>query len=196
MTTTLARLRPTGRQDQLRRQLVELVLAEGFAHLTVDDYAARLRCSKRTLYTLATSKEQLATLSVREFFRAATSQVEAALARLRTPATRLTGYLDAIAAALQPASVEFLTDVTDFGPTRELYQVNTDRAAARVAELINDGVRAKAFRTVSAAFVGDLVASTMRRILSGEVSRATGLTDAQCYAELSTLVMTALRRKR
>lgn len=196
MTTIPARRRRTGRQDQLREQLVELVLAEGFAHLTVDDYAARLRCSKRTLYALADSKEQLATLAVREFFRTATVEVEQTLAKLRTPTTRLTGYLAAIAAALRPASAEFLADVSDFGPARELYQFNTDRAAARVEELINDGVRAKAFRTVSATFVGDLVASTMRRILAGEVSRSTGLSDAECYSELSTLVLTALRRRR
>ena len=49
----------TRRQTDLREALVELVLAQGFRHLTMDDFAAQLGCSKRTLYALADSKEQL-----------------------------------------------------------------------------------------------------------------------------------------
>ena len=49
----------TARRAELFDQLVALLLSEGFAHLTLDEIAARLRCSKSTLYTLAGSKEQL-----------------------------------------------------------------------------------------------------------------------------------------
>ena len=45
--------RGAARRDELSDALVALLLAEGFAHLTLDDVAARLRCSKRTLYALA-----------------------------------------------------------------------------------------------------------------------------------------------
>ena len=69
------------RREQLFDALVELLLAEGFAHLTLDDLAARLRCSKRTLYALAGSKEQLVRAAVVHFFRGATARVEAAVAR-------------------------------------------------------------------------------------------------------------------
>jgi AcrR family transcriptional regulator len=97
----------TRRQIHLRDELVDLVLAEGFRHLTVDDIAGRLACSKRTLYALADSKEQLATLAVRQFFRRSTEQVEAAIARTRSPARRVARYLEAVAAALEPASRPF-----------------------------------------------------------------------------------------
>ena len=53
----------TDRQADLRARLVDLVVAEGFRHLTVDQVAARLNCSKRSLYALAASKEQLAVLA-------------------------------------------------------------------------------------------------------------------------------------
>lgn len=184
----------TTRQRQLVDELVDLFLAEGFSHLTLDDLAARLGCSKRTLYALADSKEQLAVRTVRSFFRRSTDQVEAAIARTRSPARRLTRYLEAVAEALRPAGSQFRRDLARTAATREVYDQNTVAAAARVRELIDEGIRAGAFRDVSAVFVGEVVTATMRRITSGEIGRATELDDAEAYAELARLVVAALRR--
>lgn len=186
--------RITTRQRELVTELVELFVAEGFAHLTLDDLAARLGCSKRTLYALADSKEQLEVRTVRFFFKRATEQVEAAIARTRSPAIRVTRYLEAVAEALRPAGPAFRRDLDRTAATREVYEQNTVAAAARVRELIDAGIRAGAFRNVSAVFVGEVVTATMRRITSGEIGRATGLDDAAAYAELARLVVAAIRR--
>jgi AcrR family transcriptional regulator len=179
----------TPRQQELRDALVDLVLAEGFRHLGVDEVAARLSCSKRTLYALAGSREQLATLAVREFFRRATEQVEEALVRVRGPAQRVSAYLTAVAAALAPASRAFHDDVARFAPAHEIYERNTEAAARRVRELLEEGRRAGAFRATPTAFIAEVVTSTMRRISSGEIEQATGMTDAEAYAELGRLVL-------
>ena len=117
--------RLTSRQRQLVGELLGLFLAEGFSRLTLDDIAARLGCSKRTLYTLADSKEQLAVRTVRYFFKQSTEQVETAIAHARSPAARVTRYLEAVAAALRPASAQFLSDVDRQAATREVYEQNT-----------------------------------------------------------------------
>lgn len=70
----------TARRLALFDALVALILDEGFAHLTLDDLAARLHCSKSTLYRLADSKEQLVRAATVHFFRGATEQVEASVA--------------------------------------------------------------------------------------------------------------------
>ena len=62
----------TRRRTELFDALIALFLDEGFAHLTLDDIAGRLRCSKSTLYTLAGSKEQLVRAATVQFFRQAT----------------------------------------------------------------------------------------------------------------------------
>ena len=186
--------RLTTRQRQLVDELVDLFLAEGFARLTLDEVAARLGCSKRTLYALADSKEQLAVRAVRFFFRRSTDQVESAIARTRSPAAKVTRYLEAVAEALRPAGEEFRRDLAQTAATREVYEQNTAAAAGRVRQLIDEGIRAGAFRPVSAALVGEVVTATMRRITSGEIGRATGLDDAQAYAELARLVVAAVRR--
>ena len=184
----------TTRQRQLCDELVDLFLVEGFVRLTLDEVAARLGCSKRTLYALADSKEQLAVRAVRFFFRRSTDQVESAIARTRSPAAKVTRYLEAVAEALRPAGEEFRRDLAQTAATREVYEQNTAAAAGRVRQLIDEGIRAGAFRPVSAALVGEVVTATMRRITSGEIGRATGLDDAQAYAELARLVVAAVRR--
>lgn len=184
----------TRRQSQLESALVRVVLAEGFAHLTVDELAERLGCSKRTLYALAPSREQLLTRTVRVFFRDAAEQVEDSVRRTRSPARRLTGYLEAVADALAPASRAFLADVAAFAPAAEIYELNTQLATERVRELISEGIAGGAFRDVPALFVAEVVASTMRRIGTGELQRATGLSDAEAYSQLAEVAVAALRR--
>ncbi len=194
MVATSFEPRLTSRQTHLRDALVDLVLVQGFSHLTMDDFAAQLNCSKRTLYALASSKEQLAVLAVRHFFKRATEQVDAAIVRTRAPANRVTRYLEAVAEALRPASRAFRDDLASFRPATEIYEQNTLTAARRVGELIDEGTRAGAFRRVHAAFVSEVVTATMRRITSGEIAGATGLSDAEAYSELADLVVAAIRR--
>lgn len=78
----------TRRRAALFDDLLALLLAEGFAHLSVADLAGRLRCSKTTIYTLADSKEQLVTKTVTHFFRVATEHVEARVAAATSHARR------------------------------------------------------------------------------------------------------------
>ncbi|HJY47004.1 MAG TPA: TetR/AcrR family transcriptional regulator [Propionibacteriaceae bacterium] len=194
MVAVLPERRLTHRQQHLRDALVDLVLEQGFSHRTMDQFAALLNCSKRTLYALASSKEQLAVLAVRHFFKRATEQVEAAIARTRAPANRVTRYLEAVAEALRPASRAFRDDIAHFRPATEIYEQNTLAAAQRVRELIDEGTEAGAFRRVHAAFVAEVVTATMRRITSGEIAATTGLSDAEAYSELAELVVAAIRR--
>ena len=145
--------RLTSRQLHLRDALVDLVLAQGFSHLTMDDFAAQLNCSKRTLYALAASKEQIAVLAVRQFFSAPPSRWRRRSHAPGRRRSRVTRYLEAVAEALRPASRAFRDDLADFRPAAEIYEQNTLAAARRVRELIEEGTRAGAFRQVPAAFV-------------------------------------------
>lgn len=183
----------TRRREALFDDLLALLLTEGFAQLGVADLAARLRCSKSTLYTLAGSKEQLVIMTVTHFFRIATEQVEATVAEVDTAPARVITYLVAVGDALAPASAAFMADLHAFAPTRELYERNTAAAARRVQEIITDGVAVGAFRDVDAAFAADLAASMMSRIQRREVAAATGLDDAAAYRQLASILMTGIR---
>ena len=184
--------RGAARREELFDALVALLLAEGFAHLTLDDIAARLRCSKRTLYALAGSKEQLVRAAVVHFFRGATERVEAAVAARDGAAERVGAYLRAVATELAPASARFFDDVAAFPPAAEVYERNTRAAAHRVQQLVADGVESGAFRNVHTAFVADVVTAVMVRIQQRQVATSTGLDDAEAYARLAELLLHGL----
>ncbi|MCU7821083.1 TetR/AcrR family transcriptional regulator [Kitasatospora sp. DSM 101779] len=186
--------RGAARRTELFEELTALLIAEGFAQLTLDDLAARLRCSKRTLYGLAGSKEQLVRAAVVHFFRRATVRVEAALAAETDPARRLAAYLRAVAGELSPVSARFFDDVAAFDPAAEVYERNTRAAARRVQELIDEGVADGAFREVHVAFAADVITSVMVRIQQRQVAAATGLADADAYAHLAELLLHGLAR--
>lgn len=185
---------PPDRRDALLDDLVELFLAEGFRHFTLADLAARLRCSKSTLYELGHSKEQLTVNVIVRFFRRATARVEERTAAVAEPGERIATYLRAVADELRPASSAFAHDLGAHPAARAAYEKNTRIAARRVAELLSEGVAEDAFRAVHAAFVADVVATTMTRIQSGEIHRTTGLPDADAYDELAALVLEGVRQ--
>jgi AcrR family transcriptional regulator len=178
----------TRRRTELFDALTALFLAEGFAHLTLDEIAARLRCSKSTLYTLADSKEQLVRAATVHFFRSATESVEARVAVVSGARDRIAAYLSAVGAALDPASDRFMADLDAFAPARDIYEKNTRIAARRVQELIAEGVAAGEFRDVHAAFAADLVTTVMVRIQQRVVRDNTGLDDARAYRELAAIL--------
>jgi AcrR family transcriptional regulator len=186
--------RGAARHSELFDALVALLLAEGFAHLTLDDLAARLRCSKRTLYALAGSKEQLVRAAVVHFFERATTHVEAAVAAEREPAHRLAAYLGAVAGELAPASPRFMDDLAAFPPAAEVYAHNTRAAARRVGDLIAEGVDAGAFRDVPVPFAAEVITSTMVAVQQRRIATATGLADAEAYEALAALLLHGLAR--
>src|SRR3569833_819384 len=112
----------TRRRGELFDSLLALFLAEGFAHLTLDDIAARLRCSKGTLYTLAGSKEQLVHAVTVHFFRRATDDEERRVVEVSGTRERITAYLTAVGAAHEETTERNKADLDAFPPARAVYE--------------------------------------------------------------------------
>lgn len=184
----------TKRRLELFDGLVRLFLAEGFSHLTLDEIAARLHCSKSTLYTLAGSKEKLVRSATVHFFRGATDEVETRIADVPGARERIIGYLEAVGAALAPASDRFMADLDAFPPAREVYAQNTRLAAERVHQLIDEGVAGGEFRAVHAALAADIAATMMERIQQRGVRASTGLDDAHAYRELAVILTAGISK--
>ena len=180
------------RRAQLLDRLRDLFLAEGFAHFTLDELAARLHCSKSTLYTLADSKEQLAVRVVGHYFKGATSAIERNVAEHADVRDRVRAYLDGAAEALRPASREFSDDMARKLATRATYEANARAAAEQIRSYIGEGVRQGVFREVDAALVAEMVGLTITGIQRGEIGERTGLSDAEAFAALSQFLIGGL----
>src|SRR5947209_20566514 len=95
--------RPRGwsdRQLEILDVLQALFLAEGFRHLTIADLVDRLHCSRRTLYSLAPSKEELVLVVIGRLLNDMGLEARAQAAAHDDPG-------DAIAAYLQTAITTF-----------------------------------------------------------------------------------------
>ncbi len=182
----------TARQVDLLNRLVDLMASEGFSKFTLDDLADRMRCSKTTLYQLASSKQELVVEVVKQYFRVAVEAVESRVAEVSDPPARVVAYLAAVGEYLQPLSRAFMEDMSRFEPAAAVYRQNTAAAADRIRTLIAEGIDSGAFRKVHAAFMGEMVAATMFEIQRGEVFERLDLTDSEAYAELASLVINAL----
>lgn len=189
---TAARTRRTARQQQLLDRLVDLCEAEGFAGFTLDELTVRLGCSKTTLYSLAGSKQDLAVEVVRASFRRATDLVETRLAGVEGAGPRIGTYLRAVADRLQSLSAVFLADIAAYEATDAVYRRNTEAAADRIRQLVNEGVASGELRPVHAGFVAEMVAATMFDIQRGRLFERLELSDAEAYAELADFVVQAL----
>jgi AcrR family transcriptional regulator len=174
--------------------LIDLFLESGFLRFSLEELAAKLRCSKSSLYLVAPSKEQLFAAVVREFFRRSTERVEASVLAEPDPVLRISAYLEAISVALAPATSAFYTDVDDFSPAREIYRQNTDVAARRVRDLV--AAASLVDDAVDAAFIGSLAAIVIRAIQRGEVAASTTLSDADAYRRLADLIVAPIKRSR
>ena len=180
------------RREELLAQLEQIFLAEGFRDLSVDDIAGRLHCSKSTLYSLASSKEQLVTATIKRFYRDAVGRIEARVAAAHDPRERIAVYLTAIGEEMDRRSTLCYEDMRSFEATDELYRSNGRASARRIRELIHEGVEAGAFREVHGEFVAAAVALLIEGIVTGRLLDSTGLSSQQAWKELSAFALSAL----
>src|SRR4029450_4212712 len=109
------------RRAELLGALEELLLSEGFTGLTVDDMARRLQGSKATLYSVASSKEQLVIALTKHFFRQATEEIETAVAAVSDHRRRISTYLAGVGSAMSRCSPTFYSDMVSYAPTAAIY---------------------------------------------------------------------------
>jgi AcrR family transcriptional regulator len=195
MRRSVRRSRVDGsRREELLEQLEGLFLAEGFTALTVDEIARRLRCSKATLYSLASTKEQLVLSVTKHFFRTAADEIEAMVKAEKDPRERIATYLGGIGAEMRRNSLAFYQDMVSYPPTAAIYRRNAIIAAGRVQEMIQEGVDARVFRPVDGRFAGELVALAIDGILSGVLLDTTGFNAGEAFSELGDLLINGLAR--
>ncbi|MGH3862881.1 TetR/AcrR family transcriptional regulator [Actinokineospora sp.] len=188
----MTRRAPTARQAALLEELLALFLREGFAESTLDDFAARLHCSKSTLYALAPSKEQLARKVVGHFFRGATERIEKDVAAARDARDRVVRYLVGAGSEMSRATAKFVADVAAFPSTRRVYERNAQAAAARIRAFIQEGVAEGLFRDVHTRLVGEMVGWLIEGIQTGVLGARAEVSDAEAFAALADLVLGGL----
>jgi AcrR family transcriptional regulator len=184
----------TPRQQKLVDDLEQLILTQGFRGLTVADLAASLRCSRRTLYEVADSKEALVLLVIDRLFTRVGATAHAAALEQATHLGRITAFLIRGLGELRSITMRFAEDVAEDPAAQALVTKHYAHAAVVVADMIRDGQSADEIAEGNPMLLAITLRSSVERLLDPAVLRATGLTYAAAMEDYLTFVARGLGR--
>jgi AcrR family transcriptional regulator len=127
------------RHRDMLDELEELFLTEGFAGFTVRSLAAHLRCSLRTLYEIAPSKQQLVLVVLDRFLHRVGRTALAAIDETAPVTERIRAYF-ASAAELQRWTATLAEDAADAPEVTRLLDRHFAYVSAVVAQLVEEGM--------------------------------------------------------
>jgi AcrR family transcriptional regulator len=183
-----SRPRWSARQSEIFDELQRIFLAEGFRHLTIADFVDRLHCSRRTLYSLAPSREELVLAVVDRLFRHMGIEAKARLEAHTDPAEALDEYIRTFTTTLRGASRAFTEDLEAYVPTKHVYDRHVRIALDILRTVIERGVAEGRFADFSPAIVVEVLDAGVERLRHPEVLVRTGMTMSEAVAELSELI--------
>ncbi|MBU3067755.1 TetR/AcrR family transcriptional regulator [Nocardia sp. NEAU-G5] len=180
------------RRDEILQRLENIILAEGFAALTIDEIAGRLQCSKSTLYGVAPSREQLIIKTFERVFRVRAEKIDRQARAAGAPRERIINHINGVRDEMATLSRACYTDMRAFEPADDLYRRNAHASADRLREFIDEGISDGSFRPANAEFLGLAVNLLLEAVLDGTFADRLQLSDADAYVEITTLILHAL----
>lgn len=183
------------RSAELLEALEDIILAEGFARLGVSEIAARLSCSKRTLYEIAPSKNELVLGVLQHFFGEIRRDADCARDAATEPSERIYAYLQVGVRAAERLSPAAVKDIDRWPPAREIWLDHVRQRVAGLRAIIEDGIAAGHFRSISPGFVAEIVFASINRLRQPDFYRATDLTISEAFNELYDMLLGALTHK-
>jgi len=182
----------SARQLEIFDQLQDLVLAKGFRDLTIADFVDWLHCSRRTLYGLAPSREELLLIVIDRLLDQMSADAEAAARRCDDPGEAVATYLTKGVTTLRGVTCVFMDDLESYGPTKQLYDRHVASALDTLGKLVEDGMSRGAFRQYHPPLVAEILDAAVDRIRRPDVLARAGVSLSQALLELSELMRCGL----
>ncbi len=182
----------TERQRGLIDGLEQLFLEKGFRNVTVDELAANLKCSKRTLYEIASSKQELFLLVVERWLERIRRLGWQGALQHDDPEKRIIAYLDPGISQSKLASRKFIEDMRGFGPARALLEAHQLERTKVLRDIVEDGQRRGRFRRLHTALVAEVFLAAVSRINEPNFLESTGISFSDGFAELYELFLNGL----
>ncbi|MBI2962161.1 MAG: TetR/AcrR family transcriptional regulator [Deltaproteobacteria bacterium] len=179
---------PSPRARRTLEALEEIFLREGFRRISVGEIAARLHCSRRTLYELAAAKEDLFLLVLDTFLRRIRRLGDEAALGAADLAGRIERYLAPGIRETARASNVFFADVAGLPPARRLFDAHQQARIAGLRAMVAEGARRGVFRGFDPHLVAEVFIGAYRRVSQPDFLAAANLSITEAYAELSRLL--------
>lgn len=188
----LTPMRPTLTDIEFLDALTDLLLQKGIGDLTIGDLAARLRCSRRRLYGIAQSKEQIFCVAVSHYFRRVLEKGNALVREQQDITVAIADYLDVGVQAGAQLSAPFIRDLEKSRRARASFDAYQEARAVRLSELIDQGVRAGVFVPCHGLLVSEAMLGTALRIRRAAFLDRAGLTMDEAFQEFYRVLLGGL----
>ncbi len=189
---TTGRTLPTPRALKVLDGLERLFLAEGFRRLTVADLAARLHCSRRTLYSLAPSKEELFELVLDRLLCRIDSLGRACMESGGGLRQRITGFAAPGFTELANANAVLFADIAGHPPARQRLAEHQEARRVQLQGLLEEGIRAGVFRQVHAHLAAELMLAAYRCVVDPAFLGSVDLSLSEAVREAEDLLLNGL----
>ncbi|MCL4184049.1 MAG: TetR/AcrR family transcriptional regulator [Burkholderiaceae bacterium] len=179
------------RQEKLLDELEAIFLKEGFRNVTVAELASRLKCSRRSFYELADSKEALF-LRVFDRYLTRLREVGARGAAAVPPDQAFEPFLMPAIDAARKLSATLMQDMTAYPPANAMWERHQRERMTGLRRLVERCVEQGLFRGVNAFLVAEVMAASLRRIREPAFLAASGLSYREAVEELYGLLLHGL----
>lgn len=182
------------RQREILDELIG-VFDDGFCHLTMADLAARVGCSLRTLYGLASSRDELVRVVVdRNLWRIGRAAM-GAISPDMAPLDAIGSYLRAATIAVANTTEAFAADCESVEPTRQLQEGHSNYLIAVTRTLLDMAVeRGEIVRAeLDTAAVARVVAGLGRDLARPEVLPTLRTSPKQAADSIVDIILAGLR---
>ncbi|GJM38040.1 MAG: hypothetical protein DHS20C19_14070 [Acidimicrobiales bacterium] len=183
----------TSRQREILDDLTDLIV-DGFSHLTMADIAARLGCSLRTLYGIASSRDQLVLLACdTALWRTGRGARSAAgEAGALDPLATIRSYLRAATRAVSATTPAFMADLAGVPGGAELGSAHSRYLVDITKELLDAAVDAGQIADVDTLVVAHAIAGISNVFTRPDVIDTLPGTPKEASDHIAALILRGL----
>ena len=183
-----ARLGP--RHREVLDQLELLFRDRGFAEFTIADLARTIGCSRRTLYELAPSKDQLVLIVLDRFLH---RMGRTALANVEPDEPLITQLRQYIEGGIEfQMYAPLFDDLADDAPARRLVDRHYRYVMSVLERMVALGVERGEFNPVTPSVLAATITGSALYLMQPEIVEDTGLEIHQLVSEMLDITLTSL----
>ena len=187
--SSIRRVSRSDRREEIRNQLEQIFLREGFRELTIDRLAKRLKCSNRTLYEIAPSKEEMFLFILNRLLERIRHLGWRGALQHTEPIKRIEAFLHPGVSETRNAGADFVEDVRSYLPAKQMLARHQEERMRFLEDIVSDGIERGSFRKLHPYLVAEILLSAVTRIDELDFQSRSGLTFSEAFSELYELVL-------
>lgn len=182
------------RREEVLSALEYMFLQGGFRSHTVDGLSNKLSCSKRTLYNIAPSKEELFLFVMDSWLqRIRRAGWQGALSST-SPRKRIEEFLQPGITETANTTQTFWADVESYLPAKKMLAMHQRERIHSLEDMIQEGIDDGSFHSVHPYLIAEVLLSAILRFDSPEFLKSSGLKMSEAFRELYDVVFRGIEK--